>query len=289
MRHASLTRLCESKAGSVENLIGHAEDRFTSARRFTPELQLILPYLGIIVWHVGGDDIVGDANHVLCMTGGEECAFSSATGAFGELIITPDPGILSQLLGVKRHALGKHPLLRRRSWSASPQLQTVRSQFLHWTTRGAHADELEAEEQVFGLLRSALHVESELAASCGPSTARLIRRAKEFLQAEHPNAIRLVDVAEAVNASPTYLTTTFRRVEGTSLHRYLTRLRLARALDELPQASDLTQLALELGFSSHSHFTAQFRRAFGCTPSEFRATTRSLAGSQWPERPGMLA
>ena len=170
-----------------------------------------------------------------------------------------------------------HPLFRRRSWPASPRLQTVRVQFLHWATRGAHVAEFEAEEQVVMLLRSALHVESEPSASCGPSTARLIRRAKEFLQAEHANAIRLIDVAQAVNASPTYLTDTFRRVEGTSLHRYLTRLRLARALDELPQAADLTRLALELGFSSHSHFTAQFRHAFGRTPSEFRATTRGLA------------
>jgi AraC-like DNA-binding protein len=48
-------------------------------------------------------------------------------------------------------------------------------------------------------------------------------------------------------------------------------LRLSRALVELPHANDLTTLAFDLGFSSHSHFTVSFRRAFGCTPSEFRA------------------
>jgi AraC family transcriptional regulator len=78
------------------------------------------------------------------------------------------------------------------------------------------------------------------------------------------------------------LTDAFRRVEGTPLHRYLTRLRLARALDELPHAEDLTQLALDIGFSSHSHFTAAFRRAFGCTPSEFRQTTRSASRPSIP-------
>jgi AraC-like DNA-binding protein len=51
-------------------------------------------------------------------------------------------------------------------------------------------------------------------------------------------------------------------------------LRLARALVELPHADDLSTLALEVGFSSHSHFSAAFRRAFGCTPSQFRQTTR---------------
>jgi AraC-like DNA-binding protein len=58
------------------------------------------------------------------------------------------------------------------------------------------------------------------------------------------------------------------------LHQYLTQLRLAHALDALPSTSDLTQLALDVGFSSHSHFTSRFRRAFGTTPSRFRELSR---------------
>jgi AraC family transcriptional regulator len=58
--------------------------------------------------------------------------------------------------------------------------------------------------------------------------------------------------------------------KGVSLRRYVNQLRLARALIELRSVDDLTRLALELGFSSHSHFTLAFRRAFGCTPSQFR-------------------
>jgi AraC-like DNA-binding protein len=61
---------------------------------------------------------------------------------------------------------------------------------------------------------------------------------------------------------------------GVPVHRYLTQLRLAQALLELPRATDLTALALEVGFGNHSHFTATFRRAFGCTPSAFRGATR---------------
>ena len=70
------------------------------------------------------------------------------------------------------------------------------------------------------------------------------------------------------------LTQLFHAVEGVPLHAYLTGLRLARALAELPHTDDLTELALELGFSSHSHFSARFRRAFGLTPSEFRRGCR---------------
>jgi AraC family transcriptional regulator len=57
------------------------------------------------------------------------------------------------------------------------------------------------------------------------------------------------------------------------VHRYLTQLRLRASLDRLADgADDLTALALDLGFSSHSHFADAFRREFGKTPSEVRAT-----------------
>ena len=86
--------------------------------------------------------------------------------------------------------------------------------------------------------------------------------------------LRLPDISRAAGVSPAYLTDLFTRTEGIPLHQYLTHLRLGRALLELPHTNDLTSLALDLGFSSHSHFTFMFRRAFGCTSSQFRDGTR---------------
>jgi len=105
-------------------------------------------------------------------------------------------------------------------------------------------------------------------------TLDLIRRAKRFVEARQADRILLADIARAVGASPAYLTNLFRRCEGVPLHRYLTRLRLERALVALPLTDDLTMLALEVGFSSHSHFTAAFRRLFGCSPSQYRKRAR---------------
>jgi AraC family transcriptional regulator len=67
-----------------------------------------------------------------------------------------------------------------------------------------------------------------------------------------------------------YLTQVFQQVEGLPLYRYQLRLRLARALHLLPSYEDLTALSLDLGFSSHSHFSAAFKAAYGRSPSEFR-------------------
>ncbi|MBP0644825.1 helix-turn-helix domain-containing protein, partial [Mycobacterium tuberculosis] len=69
-------------------------------------------------------------------------------------------------------------------------------------------------------------------------------------------------------------TQVFRRVEGLPLHQYLLRLRLARALDRLAGVEDLSQLAFELGFSSHSHFTATFRQVYGRSPADFQRATQ---------------
>ena len=116
----------------------------------------------------------------------------------------------------------------------------------------------------------------------GVGTRLLLRRAKEVLEAEFATPIRLHHVARAVGASPAYLTDLFRRLEGVSMHRYVAQLRLARALVELPHADDLTALALDVGFSSHSHFSASFRRAFGCTPSQFREAARARRRPPFP-------
>ena len=57
-------------------------------------------------------------------------------------------------------------------------------------------------------------------------------------------------------------------------YRYHLRLRLARALDLTPEYDDLSALALDLGFSSHSHFAAAFKQAYGRSPSAFQQSAR---------------
>ena len=81
----------------------------------------------------------------------------------------------------------------------------------------------------------------------------------------------LAALAQRVYSSPWHLARTFRELTGMSLHRYQLRARMAAALDEvLDSRRDLTTIGIALGFSSHSHFTACFRRNFGVTPSELR-------------------
>jgi AraC family transcriptional regulator len=95
--------------------------------------------------------------------------------------------------------------------------------------------------------------------------------AKSYLASRLSERVTLDDVARAVYVSPFHMARIFQQRTGAPLHRYLTRLRLRASLERLADgAHDLTELAIELGFSSHSHFTDAFRREFGRTPSEVR-------------------
>jgi AraC family transcriptional regulator len=93
--------------------------------------------------------------------------------------------------------------------------------------------------------------------------------------------LSLGEIARAVFSSPFHLARIFRRETGVSLHRQLTGLRLRRAIEHLTNGSaDLTMLALDLGFSSHAHFTQAFGSEFGFAPSELREqlSARDLRG-----------
>jgi AraC-like DNA-binding protein len=96
--------------------------------------------------------------------------------------------------------------------------------------------------------------------------------AKTYLASKFTENVRLEDVAAAVNASPFNFARIFQQQTGLPIHRYLTLLRLRASLEKIADVdSGLTEIALELGFSSHSHFTDVFRREFGKTPSEIRS------------------
>jgi AraC-like DNA-binding protein len=97
-----------------------------------------------------------------------------------------------------------------------------------------------------------------------------VDRAKLVLASDPSQRWSLAEIAAEVHVSPVYLTQIFRQVEGLPLYQYQSQLRLARALDLLPHYDDLTTLALDLGFSSHSHFSSAFHRMYGRTPTDFK-------------------
>jgi AraC-like DNA-binding protein len=135
----------------------------------------------------------------------------------------------------------------------------------------ADAAALELVADVFAAAFGRLELPHRRRPSTDADHAGRAEAAKGYLAAHLGDRITLDEVARAVHASPFHLARVFRQRTGVPLHRYLMQLRLRAALERLADgAGDLTALALELGFSSHSHFTDSFRREFGCAPSALR-------------------
>ena len=90
----------------------------------------------------------------------------------------------------------------------------------------------------------------------------------------------LEELAAGYGVSVFHLCRIYKANHGTTIHRHRLRLRLHSALEALEAGcGDIAQLALELGFTSHSHFSESFRRTFGTTPSRVRFSGRRRAGS----------
>jgi AraC family transcriptional regulator len=94
---------------------------------------------------------------------------------------------------------------------------------------------------------------------------------RETIAARFGERLTLADLARIAGCSIFHLARIFRTQTGTTIHAHLTQVRLRAAMERLAPGTDLAGLSFELGFSSHSHFTSAFRRAFGATPSALRA------------------
>ena len=104
-----------------------------------------------------------------------------------------------------------------------------------------------------------------------PSASELADAAKAWIAPRVVQRLTLARIAAALDCSVFHLCRSFRRATGLTLHAYRDEVRLRLALERLEHGErDLSRLALELGYSTHSHFTAAFHRSFGVPPSTAR-------------------
>lgn len=94
----------------------------------------------------------------------------------------------------------------------------------------------------------------------------------EALAARSDEPLTLDAVAAAAGVSVFHACRVFRRVEGTTLHRRLTELRLRHALAlVLDTGWSFGRIAAEAGFANQGHLGNAFRRRYGRTPGAVRA------------------
>jgi AraC-like DNA-binding protein len=262
--------LLKSRIVSIRDMCCHGSCRHESAEEFATATELVFPYRGVYVRHVGSEQAVAEANQVLFFNAGEGYRVSHPlAGGDASLSLAISEPELSELAPPAFLRGGARVAFRHQRLRIDTRTQALAALLRH-SLRRNNAEPLEAETLALTLVRRALGPRTTHRAGGTVGRQRLVDRIKLVLTSDLGRRWRLADIAAEVRGSPVYLTQVFRQVEGVPLYRYQLRLRLARALDLLAQYDDLTALSLDLGFSSHSHFSAAFREAYGQSPSEFR-------------------
>jgi AraC-like DNA-binding protein len=233
--------------------------------------QLSLPYAGLCTYRVGSREWRADTNSTLMISRGWEFELPPSRIGQASLLVNPSCELVDELCSPPgSSARGAFSAVALRT---TAQLRLVTQWML--TNGEAIQDPLQNDEWVMLVLQQALQARP----SGRRRSSTLVNRAKEVLHEGGFDRLTLTDVARQVGVSPAYLTQEFKLSEGIPLYRYQLAVRLGRALLELPHCADITALALDLGFSSHSHFSLVFRKVFGTTPSKFRdgsAVSKSL-------------
>jgi AraC-like DNA-binding protein len=270
MHELSVQILLNTETVVLRDVVCSADCRHRSAEEWTEVTHLVFPYRGVYVRHLGRDDAVAEANQVLFFNGMEGYRISHpVAGGDASLSLTMPEPLLRELAPKEQKRPGSVLAMKPQRLRLDPRAQALAALLRHLTSRSA-AEPLEAECLVLMLIRRSLGERTSHRPQASTALQKLSDRAKLILASEPARRWTLTEIAAQVGASPVYLTQVFRKVEGIPLYGYQLRLRLARALDLLDQYQDLAALALDLGFSSHSHFSAAFRRAYGRTPSQFQ-------------------
>jgi AraC family transcriptional regulator len=267
----TVDRLLDSGTVAVRHVDCRGSCRHRSAEECASHTHFVFPYRGLYLRHVGSDLAVADANHVLLFNEGQGYQVSHpVTGGDASLVLSVNPETL--------HEIAPANLIRESAGTVEFNDQHLRIDaraqalvmLLKHSLRNGVIESLEAEGLALTLVVSAIGPRTSRAPRASLARRRLVDRVKVLLAGDLSRRWSLAEIANEIRGSPVYLTQIFQQVEGLPLYRYHLRLRLARALDLIPQRDDLSALAQDLGFSSHSHFTAAFRQAYGMTPAGFR-------------------
>jgi AraC family transcriptional regulator len=262
--------LLDTATVAVVDLVCDGNGEHSCARGCEASAHLVFPYRGTYVRWCGEEPAVAEAGQVLFFNAGAPYRFAHPIkGGDASLAVRVEESMLRELapktlLRDENTLAFVHQRLRIDS-----RAQALVALLRH-SLREDIAESLEAESLALTLVQRSIGPRTAHAVGASTGRQRLVDRAKIILAGDLSRRWALAEIAAEVGVSAVYLTQVFQQVEGLPLYRYQLRLRLARALDLLAEYDDLSKLGQDLGFSSHSHFSAAFQQAYGRSPTEFR-------------------
>jgi AraC-like DNA-binding protein len=270
IREFSADLLLRSSTACIRDVYCQGSCKGRSAEEYATATELVFPYRGTYVRHLGEDQAVAEANQVLFFNAAQGYRVSHPIpGGDASLSLAISSELLLEIVPAELLSSQSMLTFKRQRLRIDARAQALVAMVRH-SLRQNIAEPLEAESLTLTLVQRSLGPRTTHAAGASVGRQRLVDRVKLVIASDMARRWTLAEIAAEVRGSAVYLTQVFQQVEGMPLYQYQLRLRLARALDLLAEYDDLTTLSLDLGFSSHSHFSAAFRVAYGQSPSEFK-------------------
>jgi two-component system response regulator YesN len=100
----------------------------------------------------------------------------------------------------------------------------------------------------------------------------LVRRAKQYLQEHYGDSeLTLELMADALGASPVYVSRLLKQELGMTFVAYLTQLRMKKAV-QLLSGTELTihEIAERVGYETQHYFSTAFKKVNGVSPNQYR-------------------
>jgi AraC-like DNA-binding protein len=100
---------------------------------------------------------------------------------------------------------------------------------------------------------------------------RRMLRARDTIDREYASPLDIATLARVAHVSPTHFNRQFQAVFGERPYRYLQRRRVERSMELLRETErSVTEICLDVGFSSLGTFSRTFREIVGEPPSAYR-------------------
>ncbi|MGY3171796.1 AraC-like DNA-binding protein [Pseudomonas sp. TE12234] len=97
-----------------------------------------------------------------------------------------------------------------------------------------------------------------------------LERAADFIRDHCTQMLKLEDICEAAQLSPSYLIRAFKQHYGMTPHAFLVNRRIQFARDQLRHGKLIADVALEAGFADQAHFQRAFKQHLAATPGQYR-------------------
>ncbi|KST67339.1 helix-turn-helix domain-containing protein [Mastigocoleus testarum] len=105
----------------------------------------------------------------------------------------------------------------------------------------------------------------------GKLPTHLLAKVQEYIKANDTSNIAIADLANLTGYSSVHFTRMFKKATGQTPREYLIYHRINKAKDLLVNTKlSIIEVAFQSGFSSHAHFSTQFRRLVGTAPQIYR-------------------